>query len=550
MKHLRDEKAFPQSRRQSVLPVPTLETIVERGDKNAIFEIILEDIGGFGKYQVLILLLASVSSIVSACNHLSPIFLAFSPSFECTPSESNGTSYISQSPSNDTSISSLFANDPACFDSSGMDCQTFSYDGTVMARSIVTHFNLVCARLPLLPLVSSTYMAGVMLTTIFSGFFSDRLGRRTIVLTLTAIHVIATFATCFATKSYLAFILARFFVGGTTHGTWVALFVITTEISTKSRRGLAGFVMNLGWNVGAIILAAVAYLSRDWVTMQLAFSGISLLTISYFFVIPESPRWLMERGKFEEAEVVLRKIAKYNGINVEFGHGASRFEGNMKALKLSSDVTEREHLTFRDTFQGVSHFCTYPIFRKRIALFLLPWFFVGMASYGIHFSVKLVDFDIFIMSVIKEIVIIISIACLLPVYTKFKRTHVLPIFFLLGGILGILFLAFPVRFLLIRVGLLVLTQGLIVADFCLLDTFTPEAFSTDTRNFVLALLDGVSKAGTLIAPFIVDLGGYWYVSAPPAIFGILMILASIWIKFLLPETKGTPLKQSIADLAT
>lgn len=180
--------------------------------------------------------------------------------------------------------------------------------------------------------------------------------------------------------------------------------------------------------------------------MQLAFSGISLLTISYFFVIPESPRWLMERGKFEEAEVVLRKIAKYNGINVEFGHGASRFEGNMKALKLSSDVTERyqkevargatenfapssvspyyflffsrEHLTFRDTFQGVSHFCTYPIFRKRIALFLLPWFFVGMASYGIHFSVKLVDFDIFIMSVIKEIVIIISIACLLPVYTK------------------------------------------------------------------------------------------------------------------------------------
>ena len=59
--------------------------------------------------------------------------------------------------------------------------------------------------------------------------------------------------------------------------------------------------------------------------------------------------------------------------------------------------------------------------RKRFLLLTIPFFFVGMSAYGIHFSVKLVDFDIFTINIIKEIAIIITILSLIPIYIKVRK---------------------------------------------------------------------------------------------------------------------------------
>ena len=49
-----------------------------------------------------------------------------------------------------------------------------------------------------------------------------------------------------------------------------------------------------------------------------------------------------------------------------------------------------------------------------------------------------------------------------------------------------------------------LLQGIIVASFATVVTYTPEVFSTDSRQFSFALLDSVSKVslGKFVIPFI------------------------------------------------
>ena len=79
------------------------------------------------------LALSLVASIVAAMNHLSPIFIAFKPTFECSGGEKD------QCPGNETDFS---------------ECV---YDESVMRTTVVADFNLVCSRLPLLSAVASSY---------------------------------------------------------------------------------------------------------------------------------------------------------------------------------------------------------------------------------------------------------------------------------------------------------------------------------------------------------------------------------------------------------
>ena len=74
-------------------------------DDNYFFDLIIQEIGGFGRFQKLILFLSSIASVTAACNHLSPIYLTYTPCFECSNND-NFTNFQCNATGNQVSFPS------------------------------------------------------------------------------------------------------------------------------------------------------------------------------------------------------------------------------------------------------------------------------------------------------------------------------------------------------------------------------------------------------------------------------------------------------------
>lgn len=80
-------------------------------------------------------------------------------------------------------------------------------------------------------------------------------------------------------------------------------------------------------------LALVTVYVRDWFHLSLVTSVPFLLYFLYIFIMPESPRWLLAKGKLEEALKILETMARVNGKEFpESFH--SKLEERVKQEKL------------------------------------------------------------------------------------------------------------------------------------------------------------------------------------------------------------------------
>lgn len=97
-------------------------------------------------------------------------------------------------------------------------------------------------------------------------------------------------------------------------------FDLLSEFLPQSVRGQFLININYFWTIGSMFVAGVAWAIlpvASWKVLAIVTSipvGISLLWA--IFTLPESPRWLLLKGRGEEAEEVVRQAAAYNGTEL------------------------------------------------------------------------------------------------------------------------------------------------------------------------------------------------------------------------------------------
>ena len=74
-----------------------------------------------------------------------------------------------------------------------------------------------------------------------------------------------------------------------------------------------GALPHLNFAFWGLAVAGIAYLIPNWHQMELVFSVPLVGLYVTYWVLPESPRWLLSQGRTQEAENIIKKIAQYNG---------------------------------------------------------------------------------------------------------------------------------------------------------------------------------------------------------------------------------------------
>lgn len=95
-------------------------------------------------------------------------------------------------------------------------------------------------------------------------------------------------------------------------------------VGPKYRVG-AGAMMNTFFAVGQVTMGLIAWGVQDWRNLTLALYIPQLITITYIWLMAESIRWYMSKGRYEDSEKVLKQVARVNGKQLS--------EKSLKALR-------------------------------------------------------------------------------------------------------------------------------------------------------------------------------------------------------------------------
>lgn len=136
-----------------------------------------------------------------------------------------------------------------------------------------------------------------------------RIGRKPPLVIAVAMQVVAGTAAAFV-PWYWLFLLLRFTSAVATGGTMISSFVLVMELVKPSYRTPIGLLYQVPFTVGHLGLVGISYFLRDWRFIQLTISLSAILLLSYQFILPESPKWLLAVGKTEQSVVLMEKIAK------------------------------------------------------------------------------------------------------------------------------------------------------------------------------------------------------------------------------------------------
>ncbi|GAA0191799.1 MFS transporter [Glutamicibacter creatinolyticus] len=161
-------------------------------------------------------------------------------------------------------------------------------------------------------LVGAASLIGIFFGGGIFGWVTDKVGRHTMyildLIALAAFSILSAFST-----DIWQLVLWRFLLGVAIGADYPIATSLLTEFLPRKVRGRLLGATFVVWAVGAAAAFAVGFLLKDvgpeaWRYMLASPAIFAIITLLCRLGTPESPRWLLSRGKVNEARDVIKKV--------------------------------------------------------------------------------------------------------------------------------------------------------------------------------------------------------------------------------------------------
>ncbi|XP_076473032.1 organic cation transporter protein-like [Babylonia areolata] len=590
---------------------------------------LIRHLGHPGRFQILVFVLVALNYFPVVFHHVCMAFYGYTPPFECHPgrafppdviSEREGTGFASSYQVKDANSTAVIKNaqlivrscdvvmtsDKGANRSEQCKAGEFRYMLPEGEKTVVLEWDLVCDRAYFTHLATTVYYCGVMLGGFACGYLSDHFGRRPILLTTLAGVTILGTGLAFI-RDFPAFVAVRFLLGFLAQGLHTASYITAVELFPVEERTLAGCLIQVFWGAAVLALGALCWLLKDWRRIQLAISLPSVVAVSYFWLVPESLRWLLARDRYEKAEQLIRRIAVFNKLDtplrshpelatwsllqqqtveladsnhnsraslhlssgsVEKKKQQQLKEGRKEKATLLDKVKEKEEEAERKVMielkktaekkkrgrQGsVKDLFSSTLMLKRSMVLFYVWFAGNVSYFGLTFMSTTLAGNRFLNYSLSGGVEFFSYLINIFVVQRFGRRNPLCIYYCVAAIscLGVGLVPrvteSGVDMTAVITAFSVLGKFAAGGSFTFFELLTVEMYPTVLRNVGAGLCGFWGRLGAVVAPQFLNLGLYTFSQLPAILIGALTLLGAL-LTLLLPDTSHLRLPDTVFEI--
>ncbi|KAI9116478.1 hypothetical protein K1719_012645 [Acacia pycnantha] len=312
--------------------------------------------------------------------------------------------------------------------------------------------------------------------------------------------------------------------------------VLATELVGKRWRGQVGVMGFLCFFCGFLSLPAIAYLNRDssWRNLYLYTSIPPILySVLVKFLVQESPRWLLVRGRKEEALNTLRCIASISQSSL-----------NLAISKVCE--TEESSDDNMDLYSALKVLMQKQWASRRISAVMVMGFGIGVVYYGMPLGLGTLSFNLYLSVTFNALSELPASLLILILIDKFNRRSSIWVFTIISGIFSLLsVMEFGETWSKLEIGFESVSFCSACTAFNIYLLYTTELFPTCVRNSALAMARQAVVLGGAVSPVLVAAGRrnkFWCYG----VFGLVIWLSGVFV-VLLPETKGRALCDTVEE---
>ncbi|XP_050677881.1 organic cation transporter protein-like [Leptidea sinapis] len=507
---------------------------------------VLLELGQFGRYQIRTYCFILVPILFSAIYNAQYIFAAADLDYRCKVPECE-----SSPPQFETDVWGSWALPDGAgqcerYVPISSTCSADSFHPTDKKRctswvyqnedTIVATFDLACEEWKR-TLVGTLHSVGIFFALPLTAYISDSFGRRVAFILTAVAPAVVGLARSFST-SYIMYIILETLEAIVGSGVYSSGFILALEMVGINRRVLGGNIISCTFAVGQAILALVAWGIPEWRTLTRVLYAPSFIFLLYYFVIEESVRWLLSKGRKAEAAKIIFKAAAVNKKKLS----------PETIRQLTDETVQVEELNSTSAAEGKKESVFWQVIKSKVLvsrLFICSfwWITVTFIYYGLSINSVSLGGNRYVNYILTALVEIPGYGLSVLTLDRFGRKgSIMTAFFVCSvSLFGLPFI--PSDYQWLQTSLNLLGKLCISMAFSSIYIYTSELYPTSVRHSMVAMCSMAGRVGQVIAPQTPLLMNYM-ASLPYLIFGVMAAIAGL-LMLLTPETLHIQLPDTV-----